>query len=201
MLAARAAHPSESTDGAVEPGGAEDAMASVALVSILCPDQVGLVSAIADHLFSAGVNLRDTTFAAMGAGAEFSSVCELPGGLTAEDLRGGLARVAELAEADIRVVPYPYSPVPGAMDKITHRVEVSGGDQLGLIARLSEIFTQYRANIVRLDAQKLSDAEGGRYVTRFAVSVPADQTETCLAAVTNTAGSLGLASRIEAAAG
>ena len=172
-------------------------MTSVALVSILCPDQVGLVSAIADHLFSAGVNLRDTTIAALGAGAEFSSVCELPNDLTAEELRSGLARVPALAAADIRVIPYPYNPAPGSMDKITHRIEVSGGDQLGLIARLSEIFTQYRANIVRLDAQKLSEAEGGRYVTRFAVSVPADQMETCLAAVTNTAGSLGLTSRID----
>ena len=53
-------------------------MASVALVSILCADRVGLVSAISDHLFDAGVNLRDTIFAALGAGAGFTSVCELP---------------------------------------------------------------------------------------------------------------------------
>ena len=48
---------------------------SIALVSVLCADRVGLVSGIADHLFDAGVNLRDTNFAALGSGAEFSALC------------------------------------------------------------------------------------------------------------------------------
>ncbi len=167
-------------------------MASVALVSILCSDRVGLVSAIADCLFAAGVNLRDTTFAAMGRGAEFTSVCELPPGLYADDLRDELGRLAELEGAQIRVLPYGFDPQPGPMGKITHRIEVSGGDQLGLIARLAEIFAQNGANIVRLDAQKLPEAEGGRYVTRFAVWLPPERAALCLAAVDSTAGSLGL---------
>ena len=86
----------------------------------------------------------------------------------------------------------------GPMGRITHRIEVEGGDQLGLIARLADIFAQYGANIVRLDAQKLPEAEGGRYVTRFPVWMPAARADICLAAVANTAGSLGLASRVEA---
>ncbi len=172
-------------------------MASVALVSILCPDRVGLVSAIADCLFGAGVNLRDTTFAVLGKGAEFTSVCELPDGVTTHALRDELELVPELEGAQIRVTPYGFDPQPGPMGRITHRVEVSGGDQLGLIARLSEIFTQNGANIVRLDAQKLPEAEGGRYITRFAVWLPPERAALCLAAVENTAGSLGLTSRVE----
>jgi glycine cleavage system transcriptional repressor len=173
-------------------------MAAVALVSILCPDQVGLVAAIADHLFSHGINLRDTTFAALGKGAEFTSICELPAGFSAASLEDGLALVPELEYAQIRVVPYAFDPVPGPMGRITHRIEVDGGDQLGLIARLAEIFAQYGANIVRLDAQKLPESEGGRYVTRFAVWLAPERSETCLAAVANTAGSMGLLSRAEA---
>ena len=173
-------------------------MASVALVSILTRDRVGLVAAIADCLFEAGVNLRDTTFAVLGKGAEFSSVCELPPGVYAHDLRDRLAVVAELEDAQIRVIPYGFDPQPGPMGKVTHRIEVSGGDQLGLIARLAEIFTQNGANIVRLDAQKLPEAEGGRYVTRFAVWLPPERAQLCLAAVANTAGSLGLDNRAEA---
>jgi len=109
--------------------------------------------------------------------------------------------VPELEGAQIRVVPYGFDPVPGPMGQITHRIEVEGGDQLGLIARLAEIFAQYGANIVRLDAQKLPEAEGGRYVTRFAVWLAPDRGETCLAAVANTAGSMGLVSRAEAIPG
>jgi glycine cleavage system transcriptional repressor len=176
-------------------------MASVALVSILCADRVGLVSAIADYLFEEGVNLRDTGFAVLGQGAEFTSVCELPEGLAVARLEAGLAGLPELAGAQIRAMPYGFDPQPGPMGRITHRVEVEGGDQLGLIARLAAIFTQFGANIVRLEAQKLPDADGGRYVTRFAVWLPPERAEICLAAVANTAGTLGLASRAEAAAG
>jgi glycine cleavage system transcriptional repressor len=172
-------------------------MSVIALVSILGPDRVGLVSEIADHLFSAGVNLRDTHFAAMGEGAEFSSVCELPNGLEIAELQRGLAALPSLAPAEIRVLPYPFDHRARPTERITHRIEVSGGDQLGLIARLAEIFAQYGANIVRLDAQKLPDSEGGRYVTRFAVWLPPEHAEICLASVENTAGVLGLTSRVE----
>jgi len=172
-------------------------MANVALISILGRDRVGLVSAVADHLFAAGVNLRDTSFAVLGQAAELTAVCELPKDLGLATLEADLAELPELAAAQVRIVPFTFDPASGPTGRITHRIEVSGGDQLGLIARLSEIFTQFGANIVRLNAQKLPDSEGGRYVTRFAISLPPDRAETCLAAVANTAGSLGLTSRAE----
>ena len=172
-------------------------MTSVALVSILSPDRVGLVAAIADHLFNAGVNLRDTTFAALGSGAEFVAVCELPAGLTAAEIEADLKGLPELEGAEVRAVPYSFDPNPGATGSVTHRITVSGGDQLGLVARLSEVFKQYGANIVRLEARKLSEAEGGLYVTRFAVFIPAEQENVCLATVSNTAGALGLTCQVE----
>jgi glycine cleavage system transcriptional repressor len=170
-------------------------MASVALVSVLGPDRVGLVAAIADHLFNAGVNLRDTTFAVLGSGAEFVALCELPDGVTANDVEAGLIKLPELEGAEVRAVPYAFDPSPGPAGGITHRITISGGDQLGLVARLSEVFKQYGANIVRLEARKLP--EGGLYVTRFAVFIPAEQANLCLATVNNTAGALGLRCQVE----
>jgi glycine cleavage system transcriptional repressor len=171
---------------------------TVALVSILTRDQVGLVAAIADHLFARGVNLRDTTFAALGQGAEFTAICDLPDGLEPKTLEDELRLLPELENAELRVAKFGFDPVPGPMGRITHRVEVEGGDQLGLIARLADIFAQNGANVVRLDAQKLPETDGGRYVTRFAVWLPPARAELCLAAVKNTAGSMGLRSRVEA---
>ena len=109
-------------------------MPSVALVTILTRDRVGLVSAVADVLFTAGVNLRDTTFAVYGAGAEFSSVCELPDDVGVAEIERSLAALPELEDAEIRVAPFAFDPLPGPTVRITHRIEVSGGDQLGLIA-------------------------------------------------------------------
>ena len=170
---------------------------AVALVSILAPDRVGLVSEIADHLFDAGVNLGDTTFAVLGSGAEFTAVCELPDGLALETLEHGLLQLPTLGAAQVRVVPNMFDPEPDETGHVSHRITISGGDQLGLVARLSHVFAQYGANIVRLEARKLPEAEGGLYVTRFAVSIPPDWASNCLATVGNTAGALGLASHIE----
>ena len=168
-----------------------------ALVSVLGPDRVGLVAAIADHLFNAGVNLGDTAFATLGSGADFQAVCELPDTITTEAIEAGLKRLPELDGAQVRVVPYAFDPRPDEVARVTHRIAISGGDQLGLVARLADVFSQYGANIVRLEARKLPAAEGGLYVTRFAVWIPPERTGPCLATVANTAGALGLSHEIE----
>lgn len=172
-------------------------MGSLVLVSILGPDRVGLVAALADHLFDAGVNLRDASFATLGSGAEFIALCEVPDGVTAQEIETGLASLPELEGAQVRATPYGFDPEPAAAGQVTHRITVSGGDQLGLVARLADVFRRYGANIARLEARKLTEAEGGLYVTRFAVAVQPDQAGACMATVTNTAGSLGLACTIE----
>jgi glycine cleavage system transcriptional repressor len=69
---------------------------------------------------------------------------------------------SETDGAEIQVIPYAFG-------QVTHKITISGADQLGLVARLSEVFRQYEANIARLEARKLSAAEGGLYVTRVAV--------------------------------
>lgn len=171
-------------------------MSSVALVSVLGPDRVGLVAQIAERLFNAGVNLGDTTFAALGSGAEFVALCELPEGLTAGDIEADMKQAPALEGTEIRVVPYPFGS-PGVTGKISHRIAISGGDQLGLVARLAEVFKRYESNIVRLEARKLSEADRDLYVTRFAVFIPPEQVNACLATVSNTAGSLGLSCDVD----
>jgi glycine cleavage system transcriptional repressor len=117
--------------------------------------------------------------------------------VTASDVEAGLKQLAELEGAEIRAVPYAFDPSPSPAGSVTHRIAISGGDQLGLVARLAEVFKQYEANIVRLEARKLPDAEGGLYVTRFAVSIPPERADLCLATVSNTAGALGLSCQVE----
>ncbi len=171
---------------------------SVALVSILGPDRVGLVAAIAGELYDSGVSLRDTTFASLGSGAEFSAICDLPDEVLPQEIEAGLKRLPELDGAQICVMPYAFDPNPTALARVTHRITIGGGDQLGLVARLAEIFATSEVNIVRLEARKLSAEEGGLYVTRFAVAIPPERRDLCLAAVSSTAGTLGLDCTIEA---
>lgn len=168
-------------------------MATV-LVSVFCPDRTGLVAAITGRLFDLGADLGDTSFAMLGSGAEFTSVCELPASVSAEEVEGDLATLPVLSGARVSVRPFELEAAHGAAGTITHRVVVSGGDRPGLVARLSEVFGEFQANIVRMDAQRLP--EQGIYVTRFSVAIPS-RTEACLATVANTAGELNLACTVE----
>lgn len=163
------------------------------LVSIWCSDQTGLVAAVTSRMFDLGANLGDTTFAVLGGGAEFTSVCDLPPHATPQELEDEIKALDEVGpDARVSVEPLTLSPLQDEAGRITHRITVSGGDRPGLLARLSEVFIQFKASIVRLNAERIPDADGGRYVTRIAVSIPEASWDSCLATVGNTAGELGL---------
>ncbi|MGE5506037.1 MAG: glycine cleavage system protein R [Actinomycetota bacterium] len=165
------------------------------LISVFGPDRTGLVAAITGRLFELGVNLGDTSFAVLGTGAEFTSVCELPPGLGAAEIEADLSSMPELAGTRVTARPFELDAAHGPSGRITHRIVVGGGDRPGLIARLSEVFGQYKANIVRIEAQRIPEQD--LYVTRFAVSIP-ERVEQCLATVANTAGELHLTCHTEA---
>jgi len=165
---------------------------TTALISIFCPDRTGLVAAIAGRLFDLGADLGDTSFAVLGAGAEFTTVCELPGGTDPAEIEADLKRLPALADANVTVRPFRLDPVHGPTGRVTHRVSVSGADRPGLIARLCEAFVEFRANIVRLSSERAPGPRGGQYVVQFAVSIPPESASACLATVSNTAQGLQL---------
>jgi len=166
------------------------------LISVFCPDRPGLVADITGRLFEVGANLGDTSFAMLGGGAEFSSVCDLPADVTLTEIEHDLATLPGLSDARIAVRPFEMDAAHGPQGRVTHRVVVSGGDRPGLIARLSEVFGQFQANIVRMDAQRIP--EQGIYITRFSVAISA-RADACLATVANTAGELNLSCHVEEA--
>jgi glycine cleavage system transcriptional repressor len=170
-------------------------MATV-LISISGPDRTGLVAAITGRLFELGANLGDSSFAMLGAGAEFTSVCEIPADIPPAELEADLAAMPELAELRVSVRPFELVAADGKQGRITHRVVVSGGDRPGLVATLSEVFGEFQANIVRMDAQRIP--EQGLYVTRFAVAIPF-RVDACLSSIANTAGELNLSCHVEEA--
>jgi len=171
------------------------AVSKAVLVSIFCRDRAGLVAAISGRLYDLGANLGDTTFAVLGEGAEFTAVVTPPESLDAADIERELAALPEIGEGRVKVREYRMGTVHGPSSHITHRIEVSGGDRPGLIARLSEVFGQFGANIVRLNAETIPGTGGTQYATRFAVWIPPERVDACLATVGNTAGELKLTFR------
>jgi glycine cleavage system transcriptional repressor len=161
-------------------------------ISISCPDRTGLLAAVTARLFDLGGNLGDTSFAVLGAEAEYTCVVEMPDDVSLGEVQGELEKLAELAGADVAVAPFSLAPTHGPSGRVTHRVVVHGEDRPGLVARLAEAFAEFGANIVRMDTEREPGDAAGRYVIRFEVWIPAERADACIATVTNTAGSLGL---------
>lgn len=172
-------------------------MAKSALVSIICEDRTGLIAAITSRMFDLGINLGDTTFAVLGTGAEFTTLCEIPDDISLGEVENELLELPELEDAKLTVSPFSFQAHHAPSGQITHRIELVGDDSPGLIARLSEVFGDYGANIVRLNSERIPGASGARYATRIAVSIPKDKEQACLATVGNTAAQMSLACRWE----
>lgn len=165
---------------------------TTALISILCEDRPGLIAGVTGLMFDLGINLADTTFAVLGGGAEFTLVAKLPARLTLGELESELTALPDLAAAKLTVTPFSYRESHDESARITHRIEITGDDSPGLIARLSEALRAFGANIVRLNSESAPGASGARFLLRMAIWVPSDKAAACLATVANTAGQMNL---------
>jgi glycine cleavage system transcriptional repressor len=167
-------------------------MSNTALISILCADHPGLIAEVSGRLFDLGVNLGDATFAVLGGGAEFTLVAKLPAGLGFAEIEQELKSLKLLKDAKLSVAPFAYRETHDEQAQITHRVEITGDDSPGLIARLSEALPKFGANIVRLNSESIPSESGARFLLRMALSVPAGKEASCMATVANTASQLNL---------
>ncbi len=165
------------------------------LIQIFARDEPGLVSAISRCLYELDLNLGDTAFAVLGTGAEFTVVVEEPVPVSIEEIDRNLRELPELEGAEITVEEFDIEPVHGPSAQITHRIVIRGEDQPGLVARVSEVFGDYGANIVRMNAERQPEDRRSTYVIRLAVWIPSGRAEACLSAITNTARQLQLDSQ------
>jgi len=173
-------------------------MSHFALVSLYAPDRSGLVSAVTGCLYDLGVAMGDATFAVLGEAAEFSAIMEAPDDLSLEALQAALTGVPLLAEADVSVTRFPLRTVHQPTAEVTHRLEMEGPDQPGIIARVTECLTEYGANIVRLNSERVPHS---RPTETYRLSIqcwldPA-RADACLASLANTAQQLHLTFRTE----
>ena len=162
------------------------------LLTLVCPDQTGLISKITAELFDMGINLGDTNFAVLGEGAEFSAVLEVPAGLSTEEILSHIKNLNELKQAEIQLIPFAFKTLRGETGTVTHHVNFEGDDQPGLVARLTELLSDYGANVVRMDTRIMNKAEKSVYIIELWVWIPDTRSDACLAALNNTAASLGM---------
>lgn len=173
-------------------------MRNSVLISVFAQDQSGLVASITSTLFDLGMSLSATNFSVLGNGAEFTAVSELPAETTAQEIEENLKALTMLESADVKVSTFTLDGNQGPSGNITHKVTISGGDRPGLIARLCEVFGQYNANIVRLNADRIPDGTQDQYFVQLSVWIPEEKSDICQATVANTAGEMKLSCEWEA---
>ncbi|MBL4741138.1 MAG: hypothetical protein JKY12_09085 [Sneathiella sp.] len=162
-----------------------------ALLSVYSNDRVGLISEVTGYLFDRGVNLGDTTFAILGKGGEFTSIIEIPDELTESEMTNELTSIESLKDAEVHVKRFSIRDADTPPTDITHRIKCEGEDQPGLLARLSEVFINFDANIIRLKSDRTETKTGTHFITRFSVNIPQKRASNCIAALGNTAEGLG----------
>jgi glycine cleavage system transcriptional repressor len=167
-----------------------------ALVSIMCEDRAGLIADVTGRLYELGINLGDTTFAVLGTGAKLTLVAKLPADVALPDVEEDLRSMPVMQGAELSVVPFAYRETHEPSTHITHRIEISGDDSPGLIARLSEALRPMGANIVELNSES-APGPSARFLLRMAINVPKGKEAVCMATVANTAGQMNLACRWE----
>lgn len=167
-------------------------MSAIALISVHCKDHPGLIAEITGRLFDLGINLGDTSFAVLNDNAELTMVARLPLGVSVGDVDKELKSLSQLKDAKLSVTPFQYNEVRAEQAHVTHRVEITGDDSPGLIARLSEALPKFNANIVRLNSESVPSDSGARFLLSMAISVPPAKAATCMATVANTASQLNL---------
>jgi len=168
-----------------------------ALVSIMCEDRPGLIADVAGRLYELGINLGDTTFAVLGSGAKLTLVAKLPSDISISDVDEELRSMPVLRGADLEVAPFAFRETHDQSAYITHRIEITGDDSPGLIARLSEALRPMGANIVELNSESVAGAGGARFMLRMAIWVPTGKEAVCMATIANTAGQMNLSCRWE----
>ena len=170
-------------------------MSQRGIVSNSCVSQASLLAAISGRLFELGCNLADTTYAPLAGSAEFTTVCELPGGMAEESVVLELHRTSVLAGARIVVGPFDETASEARSQRITHRFERSGPDQPGKIKRLLEAFAACGAEVVRPNSQK--SVEDAVAVTTILIDALPEGADT--GPVTDATEALGLTCRVEQA--
>ncbi len=162
-----------------------------ALLTVFSPGRVGLISEVTGLLFDQGVNIGDTSFSILGKGGGFISIIEVPNHLSELELSNELKSLSSLVDADIDVKRFSLPDEETPPKATTHKIWLEGKDQPGLLARISEVITDFGGNIVRLKSEQAHGADGVQYITQLDVNIPSERTSNCLATLANTAEGLG----------
>ncbi len=139
-------------------------------VTAIGRDRPGIVAAVAGVLHEHGGNLEDSAMTILGGQFSMMLLVELPGELA------DLVQSLDAATADLGLIVHVEPVTPGAPPTdATHVLSVYGGDQPGLVARITGELAAAGANITDLSTRVLGTDEQPVYAMIFELVLDDEQ--------------------------
>jgi len=151
---------------------------SLAAVTVIGNDRTGIVAAVTRVLFEDGCNLEDATSTILSGHFSMMLIVSLPEGATSQAVENRLAPVA--AELDLVITARDVHEAHLAITEPTHVISVYGGDQPGIVYRVTEHLSAAGVNITDLSSRVIGSETDPVYALMLEVAAQPDTTRAFL---------------------
>jgi glycine cleavage system transcriptional repressor len=151
---------------------------SLAAVTVIGNDRMGIVAAVTRVLFEGGCNLEDATSTILSGHFSMMLIVNLPKGITSHEVEKLLAPVA--SELDLVITVRDVHEAQLGVAVPTHVISVYGGDRPGIVCRVAEHLSSAGVNITDLSSRVIGSDNDPVYALMLEVVAEPDTTSAVL---------------------
>lgn len=169
-------------------------MTATAVISIMCRDRRGLVADVTEAITALGGDIFDMSASVLGEGGiMYVAFSTWPGEPPISTIQKNVQELLGDETIDVMVNTFallPFSKV--SMERGTHRIRCwRHNDNRGDLGVLCGMFVKFRANLIRVHAERFITDKGWEYTITLEANIPEEAAASCLKAVENKAADLG----------
>lgn len=169
-------------------------MTATAVISIMCRDRRGLVADVTEAITALGGDIFDMSASVLGEGGiMYVAFSTWPGEPPISTIQKNVQELLGDETIDVKVNTFallPFSKV--SMERGTHRIRCwRHNDNHGDLGALCGTFVKFRANLIRVHAERFITDKGWEYTITLEANIPEKVADSCLKAVGNKAADLG----------
>ena len=168
-------------------------MPGTAVISIMCRDRVGLVADVTEAITALGGDISDMSASVLGKGIVYVALSIWPDEPPISAIQTRIHELPGLAAVDVKVNTFELLPFSiDSMEKGSHRIRCQRhNDNRGDLGALCGTFAEFKANLIRVHAERYKTSKGWEYTITLEASIPEQVTDSCLKALRNRATVLG----------
>jgi glycine cleavage system transcriptional repressor len=145
---------------------------TLAAITVVGNDRPGIIAGVTKVLFEAGCNLEDATSTILRGHFSMMLIVRMPSATTTEELQAGLREAA--AELGVAVTVGVVEELPGEVAPATHMVSVYGGDQPGIVFKVTQRLAAAGVNVTALSSRVIGSDEQPVYALMLEVAASGD---------------------------